>query len=195
MTAEEGQEVEESLEDRLQALEAERDEYLGDLQRVAAEFGKKDPRTPFGQPGVDKLAGYRIRERLAHAPKEPVMVEEDEVDPDTGVARNLEAGVDIGKELLIEPARQAAVVEDNSGATVAEQEPPDDDEPETRHLVEIAGDCIAACRNAQMRSPDVGAEVEAVEDGCPVSGPGVVAAVNEHWFVVSGSWFLGNVWG
>lgn len=38
MTAEEGQEVEESLEDRLQALEAERDEYLGDLQRVAAEF-------------------------------------------------------------------------------------------------------------------------------------------------------------
>ena len=38
MTAEEKQEAEESLEDRLQALEAERDEYLGDLQRVAAEF-------------------------------------------------------------------------------------------------------------------------------------------------------------
>jgi len=38
VTAEEGQEVEESLEDRLQALEAERDEYLNDLQRVAAEF-------------------------------------------------------------------------------------------------------------------------------------------------------------
>lgn len=38
MTAEEGQEVDESLEDRLQALEAERDEYLNDLQRVAAEF-------------------------------------------------------------------------------------------------------------------------------------------------------------
>ncbi len=38
MTAEDGQEVEESLEDRLQALEAERDEYLNDLQRLAAEF-------------------------------------------------------------------------------------------------------------------------------------------------------------
>ena len=38
MTAEEKQEAEESLEDRLRALEAERDEYLNDLQRVAAEF-------------------------------------------------------------------------------------------------------------------------------------------------------------
>lgn len=39
MTAEETQaEPEESLEERLQALEAERDEYLNDLQRVAAEF-------------------------------------------------------------------------------------------------------------------------------------------------------------
>jgi len=38
VTAEEKQEAEESLEDRLRALEAERDEYLNDLQRVAAEF-------------------------------------------------------------------------------------------------------------------------------------------------------------
>ena len=39
MTAEETQaEPEESLEERLQALETERDEYLNDLQRVAAEF-------------------------------------------------------------------------------------------------------------------------------------------------------------
>ena len=38
-------------------------------------------------PRIECVAGHGIRERLAHAAKEPVMVEEDDVDADARVAR------------------------------------------------------------------------------------------------------------
>ena len=64
MTAEEGQEVEESLEDRLQALEAERDEYLNDLQRVAAEFENYRKRAAREQADFATRATERLVQEL-----------------------------------------------------------------------------------------------------------------------------------
>ena len=64
MTAEEGQEVEESLEDRLQALEAERDEYLNDLQRVAAEFENYRKRAVREQADFATRAAERLVKEL-----------------------------------------------------------------------------------------------------------------------------------
>lgn len=64
MTAEEGQEVEESLEDRLQALEAERDEYLNDLQRVAAEFENYRKRAAREQADFATRAAERLVKEL-----------------------------------------------------------------------------------------------------------------------------------
>jgi len=64
VTAEEGQEVEESLEDRLQALEAERDEYLNDLQRVAAEFENYRKRAAREQADFATRAAERLVKEL-----------------------------------------------------------------------------------------------------------------------------------
>ncbi len=64
MTAEDGQEVEESLEDRLQALEAERDEYLNDLQRVAAEFENYRKRAAREQADFATRAAERLVKEL-----------------------------------------------------------------------------------------------------------------------------------
>lgn len=64
MTAEEKQEAEESLEDRLQALEAERDEYLNDLQRVAAEFENYRKRAAREQADFATRAAERLVQEL-----------------------------------------------------------------------------------------------------------------------------------
>ena len=64
MTAEEKQEAEESLEDRLRALEAERDEYLNDLQRVAAEFENYRKRAVREQADFAKRAAERLVKEL-----------------------------------------------------------------------------------------------------------------------------------
>ena len=64
MTAEEKQEAEESLEDRLQALEVERDEYLNDLQRVAAEFENYRKRAAREQADFATRATERLVQEL-----------------------------------------------------------------------------------------------------------------------------------
>ena len=64
MTAEEKLEADESLEDRLQALEAERDEYLNDLQRVAAEFENYRKRAAREQADFATRAAERLVKEL-----------------------------------------------------------------------------------------------------------------------------------
>ena len=65
MTAEETQaEPEQSLEERLQALEAERDEYLNDLQRVAAEFENYRKRTARDRADLVTRATERLVKEL-----------------------------------------------------------------------------------------------------------------------------------
>ncbi len=65
MTAEETQaEPEQSLEERLQALEAERDEYLNDLQRVAAEFENYRKRTARDRADLVARATERLVKEL-----------------------------------------------------------------------------------------------------------------------------------
>jgi hypothetical protein len=83
------------------------------------------------------------------------------------------------KNLLVEPGRQTPIVVDDTRAAVAEDEPPRDDEAQSRHVAEIARDRFAACRHAEVGTPDIDAEVQAVENGLAVSGPGIVHTVNE----------------
>jgi len=65
VTAEETQaEPEQSLEERLQALEAERDEYLNDLQRVAAEFENYRKRTARDRADLVARATERLVKEL-----------------------------------------------------------------------------------------------------------------------------------
>ena len=64
MTAEEKLEADEGLEDRLQALEAERDEYLNDLQRVAAEFENYRKRAAREQADFATRAAERLVKEL-----------------------------------------------------------------------------------------------------------------------------------
>jgi molecular chaperone GrpE len=64
-TEEEAREPEEqSLEDRLQALTAERDEYLDDLRRVAAEFENYRKRTAREQGEATGRANERLLKSL-----------------------------------------------------------------------------------------------------------------------------------
>jgi molecular chaperone GrpE len=64
-TEEEAREPEEqSLEDRLQALTAERDEYLDDLRRVAAEFENYRKRTAREQDDMTTRANERLVKAL-----------------------------------------------------------------------------------------------------------------------------------
>jgi molecular chaperone GrpE len=64
-TEEEAREPEEqSLEDRLQALTAERDEYLDDLRRVAAEFENYRKRTAREQVDLTGRANERLVKSL-----------------------------------------------------------------------------------------------------------------------------------
>ena len=64
-TEEEAREPEEqSLEERLQALTAERDEYLDDLRRVAAEFENYRKRTAREQAELTTRAGERLVKSL-----------------------------------------------------------------------------------------------------------------------------------
>jgi molecular chaperone GrpE len=64
-TQEEAREPEEqSLEDRLQALTAERDEYLDDLRRVAAEFENYRKRTAREQDEMTHRANERLVKSL-----------------------------------------------------------------------------------------------------------------------------------
>ena len=96
------------------------------------------------------------------------------------------AGVEIDEEVRVESGGKAALVEDDAGPAVAEDEPADHREPERRHVAEVTRHRRAAGRHTQVRPPDIGAEIEPVVDDAAVSGPGVVAAVVEHWLVVGG---------
>src|SRR5262245_9249851 len=96
------------------------------------------------------------------------MVEQDEHEPDARVARDLERRIKIGEHERVEAGRKAAVVVENAAATVGEEEPPHDGEAERRHAREISGDGLTPRRDAEMRAPDVGAEIESVEDRGPV---------------------------
>lgn len=108
MTAEEGQEVEESLEDRLQALEAERDEYLNDLQRVAAEFENYRKRATREQADFATRATERLVKELL-----PVL---DDLERALGAAAaheeaKLEEGVQLVQRALAEALKREGLVE------------------------------------------------------------------------------------
>jgi hypothetical protein len=150
-------------------------------QGVVSFLRRQNPRAPFGQPGFEQIAGDRIRQRVADPAEQPVVIEQHQVDADVGIARDLEPGIQVRKELLVESGRKAPVVVRDSRAAVAEHKPARDDEAETGHVIEVARDRVAPCRDAEVRSPHVGTEVQPVEDRLPVGGPGIVHAVNK-WF-------------
>ena len=107
------------------------------------------------------------------------MIEQHQIETDVVRGGNLEAGVEILEEVGIEARRQVAIVVHDAGAAVAEDEPADHPQTQARHLGEVALDRGAACGDAEVRAPHVGAEVEAVEAAPAVGGPRVVAPVRE----------------
>ena len=132
------------------------------------------------QPRLEHDPGRGIGNRVTHAGKHPAMIEQDEVDPDARVARNLQPGVKVGKEMRIESGRETAIVIDNAGAAVAEEEPARHGESQRRHLLEVARHRVSARRNAKMRTPHVRTEIQPVEDCLAVGGPRVIASMQEH---------------
>src|ERR1051325_18109 len=115
-----------------------------------------------------------------NAPEQPVMIQENEVDADLCLARNFERSVDVREEPIVKTSRQSAIVVGDARPSIAEHEPSRDGEAETRDVVEIARNGVATRGHAQVRSPDVGAEVETVEDRAAIRGPGVVDTVHER---------------
>lgn len=110
MTAEEGQEAEESpeAEDRLQALEAERDEYLNHLQRVAAEFENYRKRAAREQADLVGRATERLVQQLL-----PVL---DDLERALDAAAEheeakLEEGVQLVQRSLAEALKREGLVE------------------------------------------------------------------------------------
>jgi hypothetical protein len=114
---------------------------------------------------------------VAHAGEHPAVIQQDEGDGDARIARDLERRVQVGKEMRIEPRGQSAVVVGDARPSIAEHEPARHGESQRRHLREITPDRIPACRDAQVRSPHVGAEVEPVEHGLAIGRPRVIASV------------------
>ena len=84
------------------------------------------------------------------------------------VARNFNGSVQVGNKEGIWTERHPCIVIDDARAAVAEQKPPRDGEAKRRHLAEIARDSRSARRDTTMRSPDAGAEIQAVEGGAAV---------------------------
>src|SRR5258705_760773 len=119
-------------------------------QRVVSFLRQQDARAPLRQARFEQITADGVRERVTDAAKQPVMIEQHEIEADAGAARDLEADINVGEELLVEAGRQAAVVVDDARAAVAEDEPARDDEAEARHLVEIALDRRAASGHAHM---------------------------------------------
>lgn len=108
MTAEERQEAEESLADRFQALEAERDEYLNDLQRVAAEFENYRKRAAREQADLVGRATERLVQQLL-----PVL---DDLERALEAAAGheeakLEEGVQLVQRALAEALKREGLVE------------------------------------------------------------------------------------
>jgi molecular chaperone GrpE len=110
VTAEEGQEAEESpeAEDRLQALEAERDEYLNHLQRVAAEFENYRKRAAREQADLVGRATERLVQQLL-----PVL---DDLERALDAAAEheeakLEEGVQLVQRSLAEALKREGLVE------------------------------------------------------------------------------------
>src|SRR5687768_7192589 len=108
------------------------------------------------------------------------MIEQDkrEANPRTGC--HLARGIEIGEEVRINSNGEAPVVIDNAGAAVGKHEPAGDAEAERGHLREITLDRQPARGDAEVRSPDVRAEIETVVDGRAVGRPRVIAAVPER---------------
>src|SRR5262245_23217352 len=105
------------------------------------------------------------------------MIEEHEIEPDLNSGGDFEGSVEIGEKVGVHPNGRSTIVVHDPRATVAKDEPARDREPEPCHPDEIARDRVAARRDAEMRPPDIGAEIETVEDRPAVGRPRVVAAV------------------
>ena len=116
---------------------------------------------------------------MLDALEEPMVIEQHDVKAHVRVPRDFERGIHIDEEAVIEPRGEPAIVVDDAGAAVAEDEPARDGEAEARDLVEVARNRLAPRRDAEMRPPDVPAEVEPVEHRLAVRGPRVIDAVDE----------------
>jgi hypothetical protein len=146
-------------------------------QPRAPRFGEQDPRASLGEPRLVHYPGRRIRDRLPQPREHPTEIQEHEVDADPCLERDLQSRVEVAKDVRIDPDRQPAIVEHDPRTPVAEDEPPGRGETKRGHLREIARHRSAPRRHAQVRSPDVVAEVETVKDRFAVSGPRVIAPV------------------
>ena len=129
------------------------------------------------QPYVHQRTGRRIGDRVAQSLEHPVVIEENQGETHVHAPCDFTGRVEIGKEMRIDAGRQAPVVVHDAGAAVGEDEPAHDAEAHRRHRGKVLFDRGAARRDAEVRAPDIRAEVQPVVDRRAVGRPRVVAAV------------------
>jgi len=95
-------------------------------------------------------------------PSAPVEIEQHEGDPDAAVAGSAERGIDVGKYVLVQPTRRAAVIEENAGPSVAEHEPAHMPNAHCGEPVERDGQLSQSRSHAAIGAPGVRAKVDAV---------------------------------
>ena len=124
----------------------------------------KNVRPSVRQPQVEQRTRRGIGDRVADTFEQPAVIQQHERQLHPDVPRHLARRIKISEEVRIEADRHSAAVVDDAGAAVGEEEPPRDAEAERRHRREIVLDRRPTCGHAQVRAPDIGAEVEAVID-------------------------------
>ena len=119
-------------------------------QRVVSFLGQEFARPSVRQTRVEHVSRDRISHHMMNSAKKPVMIEKNKYHLHVRAAGDLERRIDIVEKLLVEAGGQTAIVVDDSGAAVAEHEPSRHEEPEGRHLREIACDCLAPRRHTEV---------------------------------------------
>ena len=126
------------------------------------------------------LPGHRIDMAVRDTGEHPPVIQHHQRQTDAGRSRNLERGIHVAQQERIESLGQAVLVVDDAAAAVAQHEPPRHREAELRHGREVGGHGVTTGGDAEVRPPDVGAEIETVENGGAVRRPRVVAPVPEE---------------
>ena len=137
-------------------------------ERRAPGLRVQHARASLRQPRLEQIARDRIGNRFAHAFEHPPVIEKHQIDPHPDRACCLERRVKVCEQMRIGTERQTAIVVDDARAPVTEDEPPRHPEPQPRHPLEIARHRLPARRDAKMRPPHVGAEIQTVVDRASV---------------------------
>lgn len=141
-------------QDRVLAAVAFEERHKNPFQETAAEGGHAQEETPPAQ----AHAAYDAR------PGEQQEVDEGEQDTQAGLAGDLDGGLDIAEETVVEAERVAVFVDGQARAPIAEHEPAQAGDSATGQALQGLPESAAAvgAREAARGLPGVGPEIEAV---------------------------------